>query len=88
MICLKHKICGNKYDIYMNYFIYKYKYMYEPNKLNDYIMTEILNNLHNSDTIYARIFYRELDNLTKITKRYKDTKVFVKRIKDLLDFQV
>lgn len=83
----KFKLCENKYDAYLNYFIYKYAYHYTPVQLNNYIMKDIVDNLHDSDTIYARIFYRELQSLIKITKRYKDTSVFIEKIKLLSDFK-
>lgn len=83
----KSEICGNKYNVYLNYFIYKYKCLYAPEKLNDYIMRDVLVNLHKTDSIYARIFYRELNSIIKITKQYKDSKTFIEKIKDLPDFQ-
>lgn len=83
----KPEICGNKYNVYLNYFIYKYKCLYAPEKLNDYIMRDVLVNLHKTDSIYVRIFYRELNSIIKITKRYKDSKTFIEKIKDLPDFQ-
>lgn len=83
----KVRFCRNRYDVYYNYYVFKYKHAYSPSSLNTYIMKDILEALEPTDSIYARIFYCELSDLVKVTKRYKDTTLFVEKLRQLFKVQ-
>ena len=83
----KVKFYGTRYEVYYNYFLFKYKHAYSPADLNTYIMKDILVALEPTDSIYARIFYRELSDLVKVTKHYKDTTLFMDKLCQLYEVQ-
>lgn len=87
MSCQKVEFFRTKYDVYYNYFVFKYKHNYSPSTLNTFIMKDILNVMEPADSIYARIFYKELNDLVKVTKHYKDTTLYVERIHHLFEVQ-
>lgn len=83
----KVRFYRSRYDVYYNYFLFKYKYAYSPANLNTYIMKDILEALDPTDSIFARIFYRELSDLVKVTKHYKDTTLFMDKLCQLFKVQ-
>lgn len=67
----------NKYNIFLNYFIYKYTYNYSGILLCKFIIKDITKALEASDKLYYQIFLTELNQLVVTTNCYKNLKIFL-----------